>query len=77
MRLLIVEDNKEFAELLAKGLLTAGYEADILSTVEEARSVLDTTFYAALILDSDCPTATVLSSCASFGIETIRSRCWF
>jgi DNA-binding response OmpR family regulator len=55
MRLLIVEDNEELAELLAKGLRTAGYEADVLSTVEDARSVLSTTFYAALILDLGLP----------------------
>ena len=55
MRLLIVEDNDELAELLAKGLKTAGYDADRLSTVEEARAVLSTTFYAALILDLGLP----------------------
>jgi len=55
MRLLIVEDNEELAELLAKGLQTAGYQADVLSTVEEAKSVLSTTFYAALILDLGLP----------------------
>ena len=44
MRLLIVEDNEELAGLLAKGLQTAGYEADVLTTVEEATSVLLTTF---------------------------------
>jgi len=55
MRLLIVEDNEELAELLAKGLRTAGYEADVLSTVEDARAVLSTTFYAALILDLGLP----------------------
>jgi DNA-binding response OmpR family regulator len=55
MRLLIVEDNEELAELLAKGLQTAGYQADVLSTVEEARNVLSTTFYAALILDLGLP----------------------
>ena len=55
MRLLIVEDNEELAELLAKGLQTAGYESDVLSTVEEARNVLSTTFYAALILDLGLP----------------------
>ena len=36
MRLLIVEDNEELAELLAKGLQTAGYESDTLSNIEEA-----------------------------------------
>ncbi len=55
MRLLIVEDNEELAELLAKGLHAGGYESDILSTAESARSVLQTTFYAALILDLGLP----------------------
>jgi DNA-binding response OmpR family regulator len=55
MRLLIVEDSEELAALLATGLKTAGYEADILSTVVEARAVLLTTFYAALILDLGLP----------------------
>ena len=55
MRLLIVEDNEELAELLAKGLQTAGYQADILSTVEEAKSILGKTSYAALILDLGLP----------------------
>jgi len=55
MRLLIVEDNEELAQLLAKGLKTAGYDSDVLSTVEEARAVLSTTFYAALILDLGLP----------------------
>src|SRR6201994_157670 len=55
MRLLIVEDHEELAALLVKGLKTAGYEADVLSTVEEAASVLLTTFYAAMILDLGLP----------------------
>jgi DNA-binding response OmpR family regulator len=55
MRLLIVEDNEELAGLIAKGRKTAGYDADVLSTVEEARAVLSTTFYAALILDLGLP----------------------
>ena len=55
MRLLIVEDNEELAGLLAKGLKTAGYQCDVLSTVEDARAVLATTFYAALILDLGLP----------------------
>ena len=55
MRLLIVEDSEELAALLVKGLRTAGYDADVLSTIEEATSVLQTTFYAALILDLGLP----------------------
>jgi DNA-binding response OmpR family regulator len=55
MRLLIVEDHEELAGLLAKGLRTAGYRVDVLSTVGEASSALRTTFYAALILDLGLP----------------------
>jgi two-component system response regulator TctD len=55
MRLLVVEDNAQLAELLARGLQTAGYETDVLSSVEEASTVLRTTFYAALILDLGLP----------------------
>ena len=55
MRLLIVEDNEELADLLAKGLRQAGYEVDVLSTIAEAAPVLETTFYAALILDLGLP----------------------
>jgi DNA-binding response OmpR family regulator len=55
MRLLVVEDNEELAGLLCKGLHTAGYETDVLSTLEEASTVLRTTFYAALILDLGLP----------------------
>jgi DNA-binding response OmpR family regulator len=55
MRLLLVEDNAPLAELLAKGLQTAGYETDVLSSLDEASTVLRTTFYAALILDLGLP----------------------
>jgi DNA-binding response OmpR family regulator len=55
MRLLVVEDNEQLAELLTKGLQAAGYETDVLSTLEEASTVLRTTFYAAMILDLGLP----------------------
>ena len=55
MRLLIVEDNEELAELLARGLDAAGYQADCLSTVEEATQALRSTSYAAMILDLGLP----------------------
>ena len=44
MRLLVVEDNEELAQLLAKGLRSAGFEVDLLASVgmeilpSEARS---------------------------------------
>jgi DNA-binding response OmpR family regulator len=55
MRLLVVEDNEQLAELLTKGLQAAGYETDLLSSFEEAKTVLRTTFYAALVLDLGLP----------------------
>ncbi len=55
MRLLIVEDNEELGDLLAKGLKNAHYEADVVSNVLDARTALGTTRYAALILDLGLP----------------------
>lgn len=55
MRLLVIEDNDELADLLARGLKSAGYDSDRFSTVGEARIALATTSYAALILDLGLP----------------------
>jgi len=55
MRLLVVEDNQQLAEVLTKGLQAAGYETDRLATCAEARAALTTTRYAALILDLGLP----------------------
>jgi len=55
MRLLVVEDNEELAELLAKGLRTAGFEVDRLGTLSEAQAALATIRYAALVLDLGLP----------------------
>jgi DNA-binding response OmpR family regulator len=61
MRLLVVEDNAQLSELLAKGLQAAGYETDLLATVAEAQAALMTTSYAALILDLGLPDGDGLS----------------
>jgi DNA-binding response OmpR family regulator len=61
MRLLVVEDNAQLSELLAKGLQAAGYETDFLATVAEAQAALMTTSYAALILDLGLPDGDGLS----------------
>ncbi len=55
MRLLVVEDNAELAELLVKGLRTAGFEVDRLGTLGEAQAALATIRYAALVLDLGLP----------------------
>jgi two-component system response regulator TctD len=51
MRLLIVEDNEDLAQLLARGLKSAGFDTDSLSAAADARSALATTQYAGVILD--------------------------
>jgi two-component system response regulator TctD len=61
MRLLIVEDNVQLSQLLAKGLQTAGYETDLLATAAEAHAALATTTYAALVLDLGLPDGDGLS----------------
>ena len=40
MRLLVVEDNAQLSQLLAKGLGIAGYETDLLATAAEAREMI-------------------------------------
>ncbi|MCA6124477.1 response regulator transcription factor [Bradyrhizobium sp. WSM 1704] len=61
MRLLIVEDNAELSRLIAAGLLAAGYAADIVSNVAEARDALRSVTYAAMILDLGLPDGDGLS----------------
>jgi DNA-binding response OmpR family regulator len=61
MRLLIVEDNIELAQLLANGLIAARYETDIVNSAEEARDALRSVSYAALILDLGLPDGDGLS----------------
>jgi len=55
MRLLLVEDNKELAALVCKGLDAAGFAADVVETATDARAVLATTRYAAVVLDLGLP----------------------
>ena len=49
MRLLVVEDNAQLSQLLAKGLQTVGYQTDQLATAADARAALLTRSYAALV----------------------------
>jgi len=43
MRLLLVEDNEELAQLLIQRLSVAGYETDLLTTASEAQAAVATT----------------------------------
>jgi DNA-binding response OmpR family regulator len=55
MRLLVVEDNPELAQLLAKGLNAAGFEVDSATTADDARTALMTTRYSSIVLDLGLP----------------------
>ena len=55
MRLLVVEDNAELAQLLAHGLSAAGFQVNSAATAEDARSALMTTRYGSIVLDLGLP----------------------
>jgi DNA-binding response OmpR family regulator len=55
MRLLVVEDNEALAELLTKGLNTAGFATDVVTSARDAREGLAMTRYAAVVLDLGLP----------------------
>jgi DNA-binding response OmpR family regulator len=55
MRLLVVEDNLELAELLRKGLALAGLAADVVNNAADARTALATTHFAAAVFDLGLP----------------------
>ncbi|TCM20851.1 two-component system response regulator QseB [Novosphingobium sp. PhB165] len=55
MRLLIVEDNPELAELIGLHLAEAGFPNDIVSTADEARAFVETGHHAAMLLDLGLP----------------------
>src|SRR3989454_10718952 len=61
MRLLLVEDNEELAQLLTQRLQAAGYETDFLMTAAEAQAAVATTRYAAMVLDLGLPDGDGLS----------------
>lgn len=61
MRLLVVEDNEELSQLLAKGLRAAGFDVDLMASAGDAAEALATTRYSALILDLGLPDGDGLS----------------
>lgn len=61
MRLLVVEDSPELAELLVTGLSKFGFDVDPVSTAAAARQALARIRYAAVVLDLGLPDADGLS----------------
>jgi len=61
MRLLIVDDNEEMAQLLRDALAEAGFAVDVTDTAAGASVALSTTHFAAVVLDFGLPDADGLS----------------
>jgi DNA-binding response OmpR family regulator len=55
MRLLLVEDNERLSALLAKGLGSAGFEIDLVSTASDAYEAAVGIGYSAIVLDLGLP----------------------
>jgi len=55
MRVLIVEDNSAFAELVAKRLAQSGFDSDQAISVEQAEIAIKAVDYAAIVLDLGLP----------------------
>jgi DNA-binding response OmpR family regulator len=55
MRLLLVEDSSRLAALLAEGLRRAGWEADMVGSLEDARAAVAVGIYDAVVLDRGLP----------------------
>jgi len=61
MRLLVVEDNEELANLIAKGLRANGYTVDTLARADDAKAIIASTEFSAIILDLGLPDGDGLS----------------
>ena len=55
MRILIVEDNADLADLVKRGLHQAGFNCDVVGTTEEARGLMSSNAYALISLDLGLP----------------------
>ena len=58
-RILLIEDNADLAEFVARGLSVEGYEADILVDGTDAMRNISEYDYALVILDRRLPTGRV------------------
>ena len=55
MRLLVIEDERRIAELVAEGLRQASFVVDTVATVADAQAALELTSYDAAVLDLGLP----------------------
>ena len=64
MRVLVIEDDEPFRELLRRALETHGYAADLAADAEEALSLLPLAPYDLVLLDVMLPRTTGVEFCA-------------
>ena len=55
MRLLVVEDNDQLADLICKGLKAAGFDSDRAARIVEAEDAIQASSYGAMIVDLGLP----------------------
>jgi DNA-binding response OmpR family regulator len=63
MRLLIVEDEKELADAIARGLKSQGYSVDIAFDGEQALNIVEVNNYDIIILDINLPKLNGMEVC--------------
>lgn len=69
MPILIVEDEKDLASAIAKGLRKKGYAADIVYNGEEALFMVDVNEYDLVILDLNLPKVDGIEVCRHIRIS--------
>jgi len=81
MRILVVEDEKDLAEALARGLHRQGYAADIAYDGEEALNLVEVNSYDLIVLDLNLPKVDGIEVCkrirssgSSVGILMLTAR---
>jgi DNA-binding response OmpR family regulator len=73
MRILVVEDEKRLADIIARGLTEAGYAVDNAYDGEEGEFMAENTQYNAIILDLMLPRKDGLEVCRNLRLKKINT----
>ena len=73
-RILLIEDNADLAEFVARGLSVEGYEADILVDGTDAMRNVSEYDYALVILDRRLPTGDGTAVCKAIREQNVSCR---
>lgn len=74
MRVLVVEDDAELADILAMGLRNATYATDVANTRADAEQLLCTTTYDVACVDLGLPDGDGMELVASLGTDPLYNR---